>query len=142
MQNKDDAGTRHRYITSSTVIEYQHKFNTMHAVNVGFNALYDFSARDTVEYPMNKTEQAYFFPAIHAGYDFMFWRLAIKLQVAYNLTSINRELKGNIFVRPAIRYEINKRLFTQLGLKTMNGATADWVEFGLGYKLFRVERKR
>jgi hypothetical protein len=66
----------------------------------------------------------------------MFWRLTVRLQIGYNLTTIGRELKRNTFMRPALRYEFTKRFYGQVGLKTMNGATADWIEFGAGYKLF------
>jgi hypothetical protein len=135
VQNKRDAGTSQRYLTSSTLLEYQHKFNVKHGVTAGFDAMFDFSASDTVEYPGNTSRET-FFPAVHAGYDFMFWKLTIKLQLAYHLTATGRELKGNTFVRPAVRYEIDRRFFAQVGLKTANGATADWIELGIGFKPF------
>lgn len=136
VQNKRDAATSNRYTTSSTVLEYQHKFNVMNGVSVGFDAFIDPSARDTAEFPLNKDKQERFFPGFHIGYDFMFWRLTLKLQYGFHLSAMGKELKGNSFLRPAVRYEINKRLFGQLGLKTFNGATADWVEWGIGYKFF------
>lgn len=141
-QNKDDAGTNSRYLTTSLVGEYQHKFNTKHGISIGFDAFNDPSATDTMEHKQNIAAQETFFPAAHVGYDFMFWRLAVKFQVGYNLTSLGRELKGNTFIRPAVRYEINKRLFTQIGLKTFNGATADWIEAGVGYKIFYSRRAK
>ncbi|ULQ54593.1 acyloxyacyl hydrolase [Flavihumibacter fluvii] len=136
VQNKDDAGTNNRYLTTSTVVEYQHKFNTKHAANIGFDAFFDPSARDTAEFTANKEEMETFFPAVHIGYDLMFWRMSFRFQLGFNLTSIGRELKGNTFIRPAIQYNISKKFYAQLGLKTMNGATADWVEWGLGYKMY------
>lgn len=141
VQNKDDAGTGHRYLTSSSIMEYQHKFNTKHGLNIGFDALFDPSARDTAEFKQN-VDQVAFFPAVHLGYDFMFWRIAIRLQLGINLTPLGRELKGKTFIRPALQYNFNKNLFAQVGLKTMNGATADWVEWGIGYKLFNHQRNR
>lgn len=137
VQNKRDAGTNHRYLTSSTVLEYQYTVTTKHGFSAGINAFIDPSARDTTEFVLNKEKREAFFPAAHLGYDFMFWRLAIRLQVGANLSAIGRELKGNTFVRPAVRYAANQRLYAQLGLKTFNGATADWVEAGIGYKFFK-----
>jgi len=142
VQNKDDAATNHRYLVSTTVLEYQHKFNTKHAVSVGVDAFIDPSMRDTAEYPKNKAKQEQFFPAAHAGYEFMFWRLAIRFQLGVHLSSMGRELKGNTFIRPSVRYQIGERLFAQLGLKTMQGGTADWVEWGLGYHIFHAQRNR
>lgn len=140
VQNMRKEGTNHRYLTSSTVLEYQHKFNPMHAVSVGGDFFYDRSAKDTAEYHKNTSMQT-FFPAAHIGYDFMFWRLQVKLQIGAHLSSMGRELKSTTFIRPAVRYEANKRFFLQLGLKTRKGSTADWVEFGAGYKLMRLSKK-
>lgn len=135
VQNKKDAATNHRYLTSSTVLEFQHRFNTKHGMFAGFDAFVDPSARDTSEFKANKEALAIFFPSVHVGYDFMFWKMAIRFQVGIPVTKIGRELKGYYFIRPAVRYDVNKRLFAQIGLKTFNGATADWMEWGLGYKL-------
>jgi hypothetical protein len=142
VQNSEDAGTNHRYLVTSSVIELQHKFNTKHAVTAGFDAFVDPSATDTTDYPLNKEKLERFFPGAHIGYDFMFWKLLIRFQIGVHLSSIGRTLKGNTFVRPAIRYEINKRLFGQFGLKTRNGAEADFAEIGLGYKIFYQSRKK
>lgn len=141
VQNKDGMATDIRYLTSSTVLEYQHKFNTMHGVNIGFDAFIDPSARDTSEFKTNVQRRS-FFPAAHVGYDFSFWKLSVRLQVGVHLSSLGRELKSTTFMRPAIRYDFSKRFYTQLGLKTRNGGTADWVEFGLGYKVFDATRQK
>jgi hypothetical protein len=33
-------------------------------------------------------------------------------------------------------------MFAQIGLKTLNGGAADWIEWGIGYKLFSSYRKK
>ena len=118
----------------SSVLEYWYKLNTKLAFSVGFDAFIDPSARDTVEYAANKQAQETFFRDVDVGYEFIIWRLAIRMQVGTYLTGIARELKGDTFIRPALRYNINDRHFAQIGLKTMNGSTADWVECGIGYQ--------
>ncbi len=135
VQNKRNAATNTRYLTISTLLEYQHKFSNKHGITFGADALWDYSAADTIEYK-NNPKQEVFFPAAHIGYDLMFWKLTVKLQVAFHLTQTGRDMKGNYFVRPAVRYDVNNRLFAQAGLKTANGATADWVEVGMGYKFY------
>ncbi|WP_315822684.1 hypothetical protein [Paraflavitalea speifideaquila] len=100
-------------------MEYQHKFNTKHAASIGFDLFIDPSMRDTAEYPANKMAQEQVFPALHAGYEFIFWKLSIRMQAGVHLSSMGRKLKGNTFIRPSVRYEFNKHLFAQLGLKTM-----------------------
>ncbi len=86
-------------------------------------------------------KQERFFPAMHAGYEFMFWRLAIRLQIKAHLSSMGRALKGNTFIRPSVRYNINNRLFAQLGLKTMQGGTADWWSGAWVIRCFSPEEK-
>jgi len=130
VQNSEDAGTSLRYGTFSGVIDYRHYFNRMH----GFTAGVDFFVDNSLA-PSNPDSGDTFLLAAHAGYDFMFWRFAIRAQVG---TYITDDLgKGNFFIRPAIQYEISKSVFAQIGLKTKAGAAADWIEFGVGWKPFK-----
>lgn len=136
VQNNKDAGHATRYTTSSTVVDYQHKFNTKHGFSLGFDIFHDPSARHSLnDNKVPSTVQTYF-PAIHAGYDFMFWRMTIKFQAGMHLGRDTWPLKGAYFFRPAARVELTNRLFLQGGIKTYKGNRADWVEGGFGYKLF------
>lgn len=135
VQNKVDLGSRKQYLTSTTLLEYQYGFNSLHSVSAGFEAFADFSARDTAQYDIPPGSPV-FFPAVHVGYGLNVWRFTIRIQGGTYLTSWGREQKGAFFLRPNIRYDISPRLFAQVGLKTIT-TTADWIEFGIGYKLFR-----
>jgi hypothetical protein len=134
-QNKVDIGTRMQYLTSTTLLEYQRALNSMHSVSAGAEVFLDYSARDTAEYDIPPGSPV-FFPAVHAGYGLSFWRLAIRIQAGTYLTAWGREQKGTFFLRPNLRYDISPRLFGQVGLKTIT-TTADWIEFGIGYKFYR-----
>lgn len=136
VQNKVDIGTRKQYLTSTTLVEYQHGFNSMHSMSAGAEAFLDYSARDTAEYDIPPGNTV-FFPAVHVGYGLSFWRLAIRIQAGTYLTASQRDQKGGFFFRPNLRYHISPRLFAQVGLKTIT-TTADWIEFGIGYKFYRV----
>ncbi len=35
-------------------------------------------------------------------------------------------------MRRALHFKISKSLHAQVGLKTLNGGAADWIEFGIG----------
>ncbi len=131
VQTEAGAGTDTRYATYSIVLEYQHKFNSKHSISGGFDYLVDNSVVETYPEGNGKTSMM----AVHAGYDFMFWRFTIPLQIGVHITD-NLD-KGTSFVRPAIRYDLNKWAYAQVGLKTKNGATADWVEFGVGFRPFK-----
>ena len=130
VQTEEGAGTDTRYGTFSLVLDYQHKFNTMHSVSAGLDYFVDNSLKET--YPEGDGKNS--LVGIHAGYDFMFWRLTTLL---HGGTYITEKLgKEALFLRPAIRYKINKWAYAQVGLKTI-GFAADWVEFGLGFRPFR-----
>ncbi len=42
---------------------------------------------------------------------------------------------SNVWLRPNIKYDFSKYIYAQIGLKTFNGAAADWVEYGIGIRL-------
>ena len=130
VQTEEDAGTDTRYGTFSLVLDYQHKFNSMHSVSVGLDYFVDNSVKATYPEGEGKNDLV----GIHAGYDFMFWRLTTLLHGGTYIT--DKLGKEALFLRPAIRYNINKWAYAQVGLKTL-GFAADWVEFGFGFRPFR-----
>lgn len=129
VQSPDDAGTKTRYGTFSGVIDYQHKFNNMHGATAGLDYMVDNSlAQD------NPSDPDKYLIGLHAGYDFMFWKLTVGVHLGGYLTD-NRG-KTSYFTRPSLRYDINDIIYAQVGLKT-NGFAADWVEWGIGFRPFR-----
>ena len=130
VQTEEGAGTDTRYGTFSLVLDYQHKFNNMHSVSAGLDYFVDNSVKET--YPEGDGKNS--LVGIHAGYDFMFWRLTTLLHGGTYIT--DKLGKEDLFLRPAIRYNINKWAYAQVGLKTI-GFAADWVEFGIGFRPFR-----
>ncbi|WP_136481950.1 acyloxyacyl hydrolase [Cognatitamlana onchidii] len=129
-QNDEDAGTSNRYGNFTGSIDYRHYFNKMHGASIGLDFMIDGSL--AAEYPDSGD---HFLLGAHAGYDFMFWKLDVRVQAGTYLTDSRG--KGNFYLRPAIQYELPKNLFAQIGLKTSNGAAADWIEFGIGWKPFK-----
>lgn len=111
----------------SGVVDYEHKFNEIHGLSAGIDLLYDNRLRENKAY--NK-----WMPALHAGYSFSFYKFDIRMQVGTYLGSQNG--KGNFFLRPALRFHITEHLFAQLGLKTLDGGKADYIEYGIGFKPF------
>lgn len=127
VQNSEDAGTSNRYVTFSGVIDYQYKFNKMIAATGGFDYFYD---QSMIEYENSDR----YLLAAHVGADFMFADFTFRAQTGTYLT--DSKGKGGIFVRAAIQYAITDWMYVQAGLKTRNGARADWVEWGVGFKPF------
>lgn len=128
-QTDEDGGTDRQFGVFSGVLDYEHRFNAIHGINAGFDFFYDNTFRQFTEAGDRTTI------GVHAGYDFNFWKLTVKAQLG---TYITDDLgKGAFFMRPALRYAINKTFFTQIGLKTLDGGAADYVEFGIGFKPFK-----
>lgn len=118
-----------RFFNATTNLEFVYKRSLKHSWLIGFDLLYDGSLKP--DYAEVSKQFAY---AIHPGYDFSFWNFDIRAQVGIYLG--DSKGKGAFFLRPALRYNFNKTVFAQLGLKTKDGAAADWVEYGVGVKLF------
>ena len=115
--------------TFSGVLDYEHQFNEMHGITGGVDFLYDNRFRDKPEYDSKTLLGA------HVGYDFMFWKLVIKFQLGTYL--FEDQGKGAFFMRPALRYNFSKTFFAQIGLKTLAGGSADYVEYGIGIRPFK-----
>jgi len=128
VQNIEDKGTDKRYFVFSGVLDYRYKFNTMHGISIGLDYFYDSSLKP--EYP----DDLDLF-GIHAGYDFMFGKFSTRFQLGAYLE--DDKGKDPVFMRAAFRYDITPWLFAQIGIKTRDGARADWAEWGLGFTPFR-----
>jgi len=122
-----------RFFNATTNLEFVYKRSLKHSWLIGFDLLYDGSLKP--DYPEQSDRLAY---AIHPGYDFSFWKFDIRAQIGFYLG--DNKGKGAFFSRPALRYNFNKSVFAQLGLKTKDGFAADWVEYGVGVKLFSSNR--
>jgi len=130
VQNNEDTGTGKQHVTHTSWLEYQYRLNTKSAFTVGIDYFYDSSLKSRLP------DESYSFWGTHVGYDFMFWKLSFRMQTGTYLHEKGHQIKGNFFFRPALKYDINQRFFTQVGLKTMAGFKADWVEFGIGMCLW------
>ena len=129
VQSTQDAGTKSRYGIFSGVLDYQYKFNNMHSASAGFDYMVDNSL--AVDNPSDPEK---YMVGVHAGYDFMFWRLTVGVHIGQYLTDSRG--KNSLYTRPSLRYDINDWMYAQVGLKT-EGFAADWVEYGIGFRPFK-----
>ncbi|WP_299765145.1 acyloxyacyl hydrolase [uncultured Dokdonia sp.] len=111
----------------SIVVDYEHSFNEMHSVTGGVDVFYDNRLQD-----LEASDRLHY--GIHAGYDFSFYKFDVKFQLG---TYIGDDKdKGAFFMRPALRYNFTDRFFAQIGLKTLAGGSADFIEYGIGFRPF------
>lgn len=133
-QNAEDLDNDTTYLVGTTTIEYQYKFNEIHGFTAGFNLFYDESAPLSIAYPEHQTK---LFPGIHAGYDFHFWKLAIRQQFGYLITEAGRDIKAGFFMRLGLSIDLTDALYFQAAVKSKHGFKADWGDFGFGLRLNR-----
>lgn len=126
-QNSAMAGTDQLLGTFTGIIDFEHQFTEKHAVTGGLDLFYDNRLQKW------KTSDRWLAGA-HLGYDFRFYNFDLKMQVGKYLG--DDKGKGAFFMRPALRYNISKRFFAQVGLKTLDGGAADYIESGFGFKPF------
>ena len=126
-QSDEMAGTGSLREVVSAVIDYDHSFNEMHGISAGVDVFYDnrFVDRNVSDRWMG---------AVHGGYAFSFYKFDIRMQVGTYIGG--QKGKGMFFMRPALRYHISKTVFAQIGLKTLDGGKADYIEYGIGFKPF------
>lgn len=124
-QNKQLAGTHILKSTLTTIVDYEHRITEKHGITGGADIFYD----DRLQH---KKAFSRWSSGVHVGYDFYFYRFAMKMQVGTYLT--NDRGKGAFFMRPALRYHFSKRFFAQVGLKTLDGGAADYIETGIGWR--------
>lgn len=140
VQNKIDAGTSTRYYTSSTILDYAYRFSELGRINAGFDFFIDGSTYAFLGQEENSINNKSYL-GIHVGYDFSFSQFTIRFQFGTYLKqgTVN---KGNFYMRPALRWEPpNSSFFAQVGLKSLNGIVADWVEYGIGFRLYKKKIK-
>lgn len=136
VQNDRDMGTSKQYGTFSGVLELQYILNTKNGFSGGVDYFYDNSLIAKVQ------DGNYSVYGFHGGYEYTFWLLSIRLQVGSYFTNRDRDLKGPFFLRPSFKLDLSNKVYLQLGLKTLAGAKADWVEWGFGYKIANFCREQ
>lgn len=131
-ETSTEASIKGRYYPTSFFVEYDYRLSVNQSLSIGLDYFADPSLRGRRDSRASGIDMW----AYHFGYRLKVWRLSLGLQYGGYLTDSRG--KGRSYYRPSLRYDISSRLFAQVGLKTRNGATADWVEWGLGFRLFRL----
>jgi len=137
VQNRLDAGTSRRYVTSTSMLEYNYSISERSGLTFGFDYFIDPSVSDVNEEPAYAEHGTTQFPGVHIGYDYKFWKFTVRLQAGTMITEAGQDIKDGAFLRPAFKYDISEVFYGQFGLKTYRGATADWFEFGVGIRLVK-----
>lgn len=113
--------------TFTGLIDYEYQLNEKSVLTGGFDLFYDNRLQ-------NREASNRWHTGVHVGYDFRFYKFATKMQIGTYLG--DDKDKGAFFMRPSLRYYLSDKIFVQVGLKTLDGGAADYIEYGIGFQPF------
>ena len=120
------------YFMTSIVIDFYRRYH--HIAKFGGGVDYVYDGTYALEYSEPQSINKYSFIAIHASHELYFSKFAFVAHLGTYLWK-GSEGKGAMFARVGLRYYISEHFIANLTLKTENGFKADFIEFGLGYRL-------
>lgn len=122
------------YFVGSASVDYAWCYHHVGKVGVGFDGFYESALRDFPE----KIEDANFgdlsYAGVHIAHYLRIYRLTFVTQLGYNLSS-HVSHKGNTYIQVGGSFDLTDQLFFRAALKTRNGAVADFIEWGMGYRI-------
>ncbi len=125
-----------RYFVSTTSVDYAYQFARRFKALVGFDAFYDGS----VEYlyddklPQETTFADKSFYGAHIGFHYLIERFAFMFNYGRYIHK-PFEKRGKWYMRVGAKIGITETLDAHVALKTRDGGIADWIEWGVSYKL-------
>jgi len=125
------------YTVASFSVDYLRILSHQHKIGAGLDVFYDETMYSILDpnSSMNLTTGDIMRYGIHLSFEAQINRLVLAIHLG---TYIHADYKddGAIYQRIALRYLVNKNLFTNISLKTSKGV-ADFVEWGIGYQFIR-----
>ena len=125
------------YSASTLAAEWPYKLGRVFSAGLGFNYFFDGSLGEEYE---DGGSSLFDRSTIGIGptFDFYVQRFSFVGTVGFYIfrTEEVKEVRNTMYLRGGVRYRATPKLFFQAALKTMNGAIADYIEFGVGYSIF------
>ncbi len=132
------------YFASTLAAEFSRKHTRITAYSVGLNYHFDGSLGEV--YPSGKDWSLWdrSTVGIAFGYELFIERFSIFAQLGLYMfqNEIKKQERGSMYIRGGLRGRLTPHLFAYAALKTMNGAVADYIEWGIGYSIFNEEKWR
>ncbi len=127
-----DDSVKASYGTASLVLEDAYRYSNFGSVALGVDGFYDGSLGWIYrkKYGADKATDRMLL-GLHIGHSVHLSDFEIITQGGTYVWRRDN-YKGDWFLRVAVRYNIQKYGFVQIGLKTVNGGEADWIEWGGG----------
>ena len=124
-----------RYFTNSIAAEYAYQFARKLKAIAGLDMFYDGSLEQNYNVPpQDVTTQQKIFYGYHIGFHYLIERFAFIANYGRYIYK-PFDQRGGYFFRAGGRIGITDNLDVQIALKTRNGGIADWIEWGVAYKI-------
>jgi hypothetical protein len=132
VQLGSDKGVKASYGTASLVLDYSYRYSNFGSMGVGLDGLYDGSLGWDYRDKYGKAAATdNMLLGLHIGHMLHIHHFDIVTQAGTYVWRRD-DTKGNWFLRIALRYNLGRYGFLQVGLKTLDGGAADWIEWGGG----------
>jgi len=122
------------YFISSFSVDYAWAYHHVGKVGIGFDGFYESALRDYPEKIEKPTFGDLSYAGVHIAHYLRAYRLTFMTALGYNL-SPHVSHKGNTYIQVGVSVNITEELFFRGALKTRNGAVADFIEWGMGYRI-------
>jgi hypothetical protein len=122
------------YFISSFSLDYAWAYHHVGKVGGGFDAFYESALRDFPERIENPTLADLTFFGFHLSHYLRMYRLTLVTQLGFNLSD-HVSHKGKTYFQVGGSFNLSEQLFLRIALKTRNGAVADFIEWGVGYRI-------
>jgi hypothetical protein len=122
------------YFISSISVDYAWCYHHVGKLGVGFDGFYESALRD---YPVRIEDPDFgdlTYAGFHIAHYLQIYRLTLVTQLGFNLSD-HVSHKGKTYFQVGGSFNITDNFFARAALKTRNGAVADFIEWGLGYRI-------
>lgn len=122
------------YFVSSFSLDYAWAYHHVGKLGIGFDAFYESALRDYPNKIENPSLADLTFFGFHISHYLRIYRLTLVTQLGFNLSD-HVSHKGNTYIQAGGSFDLTDQLFLRAALKTRNGAVADFIEWGVGYRI-------
>jgi len=131
-----DSIAQQRYTTSTFSLEYAYLVARKLKLHTGFDAMFDGSMENYHNNvaPGDVDFSGKFMAGYHVGFQYLIERFAFYYALGWYMYK-ESPTRGTWYMRAGGRIGLTPKLDAHVALKTRNGGIADWIEWGLAYKL-------
>lgn len=133
---QDTTGIQKRYYTTTNTIDYAYLVARKLKLQAGLDFMYDGSMENYIggKAPQEVDFGGKFMFGYHFGFQYLIERFAFYYALGFYGYK-ESESRGTWYMRAGGRVGLTENIDAHIALKTRNGGIADWIEWGLCYKL-------